>query len=76
LATAGSGASSADKVVTAACPAGTTVHGLSGSITGAAGEAYLDAMVPTVAGALVNAREDSTGFAGSWILAAYAICAT
>jgi hypothetical protein len=70
-----SAVTSEDKLVTAACPAGTTVHDVSGSITGAVGEAYLDAMVPNATGAVVNAREDSTGFSGSWTLAAYAICA-
>jgi len=65
-----------DKSASVTCPAGTKVHGLSGSISGATGQAYMDAMAPFSDGATVVAREDSTGYSGSWSIAAYAICAT
>jgi hypothetical protein len=67
-----------DKVLTVNCPAGTRVHGTGGGITGALGQAYLDALLPTggaPGGTLINAREDGDGFANNWRVSAYAVCA-
>jgi hypothetical protein len=69
---------SSDKTLTVTCPAGTRVHGTGGGITGALGQAYLDALFPSAGapgGTFINAREDATGFAGTWMVNAYAVCA-
>jgi hypothetical protein len=67
-----------DKTLTVICPAGTRVHGTGGGITGALGQAYLDALLPSggaPGGTHINAREDANGFAGNWMVNAYAVCA-
>jgi hypothetical protein len=77
IVTATSGYDSADKVITVTCPPGLHVHGTAGSLTGALGQAYLDARLPTgpATSVLLNAREDVTGHAGDWKADVYAICA-
>jgi hypothetical protein len=67
-----------DKTLTVSCPAGTRVHGTGGGITGALGQAYLDALLPSggaPGGTHINAREDANGFARNWMVNAYAVCA-
>lgn len=58
-----------------ACPLGTQVHGMGGTITGGLGDVSLDDLLPT----LTNARATGyaiAGFAGNWRVTAYAICAS
>jgi hypothetical protein len=73
------GASSAydsnDKLLTVACPAGKSLHGVGGGMTGAGGQAYLDLLAPSGSSAIINAREDATGDAGTWKVDIYGICA-
>jgi len=67
-----------DKVLTVACPAGTQVHGTGGGISGAHGQAHLDALLPIAGapgGTFINAREDATGYVANWSVSAYAVCA-
>lgn len=67
-----------DKALTVNCPAGTRVHGTGGGITGALGQAHLDALLPTggaPGGTHINAREDANGFGNTWMISAYAVCA-
>jgi hypothetical protein len=66
------------KVISVNCPAGTKVHGTLASLTGADGQAYIDALVPnaTLGGVLLDAREDATGHPGSWSARVHALCAT
>jgi hypothetical protein len=77
LVSATSGYTSDDKVVSVTCPAGTKVHGVLGSLTGAGGQAYIDALAPyaTMTGVIFNAREDATGHGGNWTAWVYAVCA-
>ena len=72
-----SASTSADKSVTAPCPAGKALLGAGGEITGGAGQVALDAIKPAFAlsGATVAGAEDENGFSGSWSVTAYAICA-
>ncbi len=78
LVSATSGSASNDTSVSVSCPAGTKVHGALASLTGAGGQAYLDAWVPfaTMTDVLLNAREDATGYVGNWAATVYAVCAS
>ena len=71
--------SSASKRVRAVCPAGRQVVGVAASILNGQGQAILTGYRPVDGGSFsyadVAAREDITGYAGSWSLTAYAICA-
>ena len=73
-----SGSNSDDKAIAVQCPSGTKVHGTGGWLIGANGQAYLDALIPygPVFGVHLNAREDTTGHAGTWSAYAFAICAS
>jgi hypothetical protein len=76
--------STSPKLVRAACPAGTTVLSAGFDVYWAAGAAAVPSYFPdldlgsssTVAGVEVSARELEPGFAGSWWLAGYGICAS
>jgi len=72
------GADSVDKPIAVGCPSGATVHSVGGSLTGASGQAFFDAITPgdQLAYGYVSAREDATGYARSWTARAYVICAT
>ena len=71
--------SSTSKTVTARCPAGKRVLGGGGTVTGGRGQVVLERLQPvqTTTGDrfVVGAREDGTGYSGSWRLTAYALCA-
>lgn len=78
LQTAVTPTNSADDAVGVACPGGTRLHGLGGTITGATGRAlfgglFPDAALTTAAGVTI---EQSGGFAGNWHTTVHAICAT
>ena len=68
--------SSDPKSVSAQCPAGMRVTGVGGDVTGAVGEAQLDALIPRGTSVGAGAFEDDTGLASNWSLHAYAVCAT
>ena len=72
------GPDSVDKPIAVGCPTGATVHSVGGSLTGASGQAFFDAVAPGdgLAYAYVSAREDATGYARTWTASAYVICAT
>jgi hypothetical protein len=67
------------KQVAAVCPAGTRVVGGGGTVVNGGGQVVIQRLEPqrTTAGDrfVVAAREDQTGFAGSWRLTAHALCA-
>jgi hypothetical protein len=67
------------KQVAAVCPAGTRVVGGGGTVRNGGGQVVLQQLEPqhTATGDrfIVSAREDQTGFAGSWRLTAHALCA-
>jgi hypothetical protein len=71
--------SSASKRARAACPAGRQVVGAAASILNGQGQAILTGYRPVHDGSLsyvdAAAHEDQTGYAGSWSLTAYALCA-
>jgi hypothetical protein len=71
--------SQAFKQVAAVCPAGTRVVGGGGTVVNGGGQVVIQRLEPqrTTAGDrfVVAAREDQTGFAGSWRLTAHALCA-
>ena len=71
--------SSTSKTVTARCPAGKQVLGGGGTVTGGRGQVVLERLQPVQATTgdrfVVGAREDGTGYSGSWRLTAYALCA-
>jgi hypothetical protein len=67
---------SANKSVGAVCPAGKQVTGGGGDITGGGGQVLIDDLVPSATGVGVTGLEDETGTSSSWLLRAYAICAT
>jgi len=63
----------------AECPAGTHVLGGGGDISGGSNGVHLSSLLPSPLGLpadsfYVTAMEDSAGYAGSWTLAAWAIC--
>ena len=68
---------SANKAVTASCPASKKLLGTGGEIAGGAGQVYLDDIRPnaSLTGVNVAGMEDENGFAGSWSVTAYAVCA-
>ena len=66
---------SADKSVSASCPAGKRVLGAGGDINTSNGQILLDGLVPNNTSVALNAREDETGNTANWSLTAYAICA-
>ena len=68
---------SADKSITATCPAGKRVLGAGGDINTSNGQILLDGLRPnsTLTNVTLNAREDETGNTANWSLTAYAICA-
>ena len=68
--------SSANKSVTASCPAGKRVLGTGGEVSGGAGQVILDDIRPNagLTGVNVQGAEDENGFSGSWSVIAYAIC--
>jgi hypothetical protein len=70
--------SSADKHVTATCPAGKRVVGTGGEIVGGGGEVAMQYMIPDAALAQVHVRgaEDQNGTAANWSVRAYAMCAS
>ena len=71
-----SASTSANKSVTATCPAGKALLGVGGEIAGGAGQVALREMIPGGGnGATATGAEDENGFAGSWSVTAYAICA-
>jgi hypothetical protein len=72
---ASSAFNSSDKFINVTCPAGTRVHGGAASLTGLIGQGYIDRIGITGSGADLDAREDQTGFTGSWSATVYAICA-
>jgi hypothetical protein len=67
------------KRVAAVCPAGTRVVGGGGAVVNGGGQVVIQQLEPRHTGTddrfVVGAREDQTGFAGSWRLTAYALCA-
>jgi hypothetical protein len=67
------------KQIAVACPAGTWVVGGGGTVVNGRGQVVLQRLEPqhTATGDrfVVGAREDGTGFAGSWRLSAHALCA-
>jgi hypothetical protein len=71
--------SSASKRVRAVCPAGRQVVGVAASVLNGLGQAILTGYRPASAGSLsyadAAAHEDLTGYAGSWSLTAWALCA-
>jgi hypothetical protein len=66
-----------------ACPAGTAIHAAGFDLGSASGQAFLSSYIldtdlnsnPNIQGAEITAREDATGYAGSWRAPGYAICA-
>ncbi|MDI1463570.1 hypothetical protein QEZ54_21540 [Catellatospora sp. KI3] len=76
-----SGYSSSNKAVTAACPAGTTVHGAGAFINGGTvwRQVHLNRIgfwgPGALSGADLAAHEDETGYAGNWHVMLTAICA-
>ena len=71
-----SASTSANKSVTAPCPPGKYTLGTGGEIAGGAGQVSLDEIFPTlVSGTTVEGAEDENGFAGSWSVTAYSVCA-
>jgi hypothetical protein len=70
---------SANKDVSARCPAGKQVTGAGGDITGGFGQVVLDRIVPfpnstPLSGVFVQGAEDETGTTNNWSVGAYAIC--
>jgi hypothetical protein len=68
---------SANKRVTAPCPAGKRVVGAGGDINAGNGQVLMDDLHPnsSLTGVTVQGVEDGDGFTGIWSLTAYAICA-
>ena len=66
-----------------ACPAGTAVHAAGFDLGSASGQAFVSTYIldtdlnsnPNIQGAELTAREDTTGYSGTWRAPAYAICA-
>ena len=71
--------SNTSKTVTATCPIGKRVLGGGGTVIGGRGQVVLERLEPVQTATndrfVVGAREDGTGFSGSWRLTAYALCA-
>jgi len=76
LVRASSGYTSTDKSLSVSCPSGKRLHGTGGGLTGALGQAHLDMLAPTGTGtSRIEAREDATGYSGTWKVDVYAVCA-
>lgn len=75
LVAASSGFTSADKSLSVSCPFGKRLHGAGGGMTGALGQAHLDMLAPSGASSRIEAREDATGYSGTWKVDVYAVCA-
>ena len=71
--------SNTSKTVTVTCRAGKRVLGGGGTVIGGRGQVVLERLEPVQTATndrfVVGAREDGTGFSGSWRLTAYALCA-
>ncbi|MFV2018471.1 hypothetical protein [Micromonospora sp. LOL_023] len=65
------------KTATASCPAGKQLISVGARTTNGAGNAVLDDLRPstTLTSATVTGYEDEAGFAGSWSLWSYGVCA-
>ncbi|HEX8104152.1 MAG TPA: hypothetical protein VF533_16150 [Solirubrobacteraceae bacterium] len=70
--------SSFDKSATASCPAGKKVTGAGGAVSPGNGTVLIDQITPdpTLSSVTVHAVEDEDGTGSSWVVTAYAICAT
>ena len=76
LVRASSGFTSADKSLSVSCPFGKRLHGTGGGMTGAIGQAHLDMLAPNGSmSSRIEAREDVTGYSGTWRVDVYAVCA-
>jgi len=75
LVRASSGFTSADKTLSVSCPSGTRLHGTGGGMTGAIGQAHLDNLIPNGNSSRIEAREDATGYSGTWKVDVYGVCA-
>jgi hypothetical protein len=75
--TATSPLSSANKDVTATCPAGKRLVGTGAEINAGGGQVVLDGIIPDDALTSVTAQgaEDQTGYSSLWSVTAHAICA-
>jgi hypothetical protein len=73
----GASDSTAHKLVTAPCPAGTSVVGVGGTINSPNGQVVLDGLYPDsgLTSAKIDAVEDADGNSANWSLTAYAMCA-
>jgi hypothetical protein len=69
--------SSTTRTAIAACPGTTRLVGTGGRVSDGAGEVLLTAIQPAadLRSLTVSAHEDADGFAGSWSVSAYAVCA-
>jgi len=77
LVRASSGLTSADKSLSVSCPFGKRLHGTGGGMTGAVGQAHLDMLAPSgTRSSRIEAREDVTGYSGTWRVDVYAVCAS
>lgn len=77
LVTASSPKDSSSKGVTATCPSGKRVVGTGADLNGAAGQVVLDDIAPntTLTAVTAFAAEDGNGYAPTWTLRAFAVCA-
>jgi hypothetical protein len=76
LVRASSAYTSADKSLSVSCPSGKRLHGTGGGMNGAAGQAHLDMVAPNGSrSSRIDAREDATGYSGTWRVEVYAVCA-
>ena len=76
LVRATSGLTSADKSLSVSCPSGKRLHGTGGGMTGAIGQAHLDMLAPNGSrSSRIEAREDATGYSGTWRVDVYGVCA-
>src|SRR5262245_39968311 len=76
LVTAASPDNSANKAVTATCPAGKRLLGTGAEVDGGAGQAAPNDVIPgsTLRAATVQGLEDENGTSANWHVRAYAIC--
>jgi hypothetical protein len=67
----------ANKTIFVDCPAGTRVHAVGGDIQGGNGQVVLSSLYPQtgLASAMLQARADATGYAGTWLIRVFAVCA-
>lgn len=73
-----SASTSANKQVTAACPAGTRLLTTGWSLGGSDGEVFLNGVsqAADLSGVSITGMEDQDGHDGAWRLTTYAVCAT